>query len=181
MTKPIPVLFVKSHIDTYTRGDGVVVQAHDNKVQAHRDKAQEHREAAKKLPESHEMHGHHIGAAKCHEEAADMHEYAKNNRCAYMDKPSQLARKKTIEANAYSKAVKEKAKEHDWRDEENWHTRTMMKFKTLSDDSLKFILKDATEAAEIAEKNGFDSKKSGQYRDEAHYASMELRKRREGK
>jgi hypothetical protein len=69
----------------------------------------------------------------------------------------------------------------DWRDEENWHSRTMMKFKILSDDSLRYIIKDATEAAEIAEKGGLDSKKSGQYRDEAHYASMELHKRRNAK
>jgi hypothetical protein len=30
-----PVVFLKSHVDTFTRKDGVVVQAHDTKVQAH--------------------------------------------------------------------------------------------------------------------------------------------------
>lgn len=33
MTKPVRILFFKSHIETYTRKDGAVVQAHDNKVQ----------------------------------------------------------------------------------------------------------------------------------------------------
>lgn len=96
--KPI-VLLLKSHVDTYTKKNGTVVGAHDDKRQA--------------------------GG--------------------------------------------------DWRDHENWHTRTMEKMKTHSDDELRFIHKDANEAADNGEKMG--SKKSGQYRDEAHYASDELGRR----
>lgn len=67
----------------------------------------------------------------------------------------------------------------DWRDEENWHTRTMQKMKTHSDDELRFIHKDATDAAVTGERSGFDSRKTGKYRDEAHYASMELKARQD--
>lgn len=98
------ILFFKSHVDTYTRKDGSVVRAHDDK-----------RQAAPK----------------------------------------------------------------DWRDEENWHSRQMAKMKTHSEAELRYIIKDATEAAEIGEKSGRDSKKTGKYRDEAHYAAMELKKRSE--
>lgn len=107
------VLFFKSHIDTYTRKDGSVVTAHDDK------------------------------------------------------------RTKREEAQRAGNGGK------DWRDEENWHTRTMQKMKTHSDDELRFIHKDANEAAEVGEKSGHDSKKTGKYRDEAHYASMELKKRQD--
>lgn len=71
----------------------------------------------------------------------------------------------------------------DWRDEENWHTRTMKRMKTLSDESLRFILKDASDAAYVLESHGTESanRKAGQYRDEAHYASMELHRRRQAK
>ena len=51
-----------------------------------------------------------------------------------------------------------------------------MRMRTLSDAELHYIVKDATEAAEAAEKMG--SRKAGQYRDEAHYASDELYRRR---
>jgi hypothetical protein len=68
----------------------------------------------------------------------------------------------------------------DWRDEENWHSRTMGRMKTLGESELRFIIKDATEAAEIGEKSGWSEKKTGQYRDEAHYAAMELHKRGQG-
>lgn len=94
-----PVLFLKSHVKTYTRKDGSVVKEHDDK----------------------------------------------------------------------------RAASSDWRDHENWHTRTMEKMKGHTDDELRFIHKDATEAADNGEKMG--SKKSGQYRDEAHYASDELGRR----
>ena len=61
----------------------------------------------------------------------------------------------------------------------NWHTRTMASMKNKSTNSLYFIYIDATEAAEIGELN--NNPKSGQYRDEAHYASMELNRRRKNK
>lgn len=102
--KNLPVLFFKSHVDTYTRKDGTVVQAHEDK-----------RQAAK-----------------------------------------------------------------DWRDEENWHSRTQGKFKTYSEEQLRFVMKDAAEAAKNAYAMG-NNKKGGQYDDEVHYASMELKKRQDAK
>mgnify|MGYP000028188924 CR=1 FL=1 len=39
MTKPAIALFFKSHIDTYTRGDGTVITAHDDKRKAKPKKA----------------------------------------------------------------------------------------------------------------------------------------------
>ena len=59
---------------------------------------------------------------------------------------------------------------------ENWHTRTMAKMRDLHESSLNFIIKDATEAADIGEKIG--NPKAGQYRDEVHYANMELNRRK---
>lgn len=60
----------------------------------------------------------------------------------------------------------------------SWHSRTMEKMKTLDEGALRFIIKDATEAAELGEKIG--NPKSGQYRDEVHYAVMELNRRKKG-
>ena len=57
----------------------------------------------------------------------------------------------------------------------NWHSDTMKRFKTLSIDSLEFIREEAHRAAIIGEQIG--NPKSGQYRDEVHYASMELKRR----
>jgi hypothetical protein len=87
-------------------------------------------------------------------------------------------RKDGTQVRAYDTRVQARAtpETKDWRDEENWHTRTQMRMRTLSDDALHYIVKDATEAAEAAEKMG--SRKAGQYRDEAHYASDELYRRR---
>jgi len=99
------VLFIKSHIDTYTRKDGTVVQAHDDKRQA----------------------------------------------------PAK-----------------------DWRDEENWHSRTQGKFATYSEEQLRYVIKDAGEAAKHAYAMG-NHKKGGQYDDEVHYASMALKKRQSSK
>jgi hypothetical protein len=58
----------------------------------------------------------------------------------------------------------------------NWHSETMNRFKTLSIESLLYIQKDAAEAAKAGEK--IDNPKTGQYWDEHHYASMELKARR---
>lgn len=58
-------------------------------------------------------------------------------------------------------------------DSENWHTKTMAKFKDTSNASLKYIIKDASAAIKAMP----DGKKAGQYADEIHYASMELKKR----
>lgn len=59
---------------------------------------------------------------------------------------------------------------------DNWHTKTMAAFRDKSNDSLKFIRQDASEAA-VAMRD-VNPKKEGQYLDEAHYASMELNKRK---
>lgn len=56
---------------------------------------------------------------------------------------------------------------------DNWHTKTMAAFRDKSNDSLAFIRQDASEAAKAKP----DNPKAGQYMDEVHYASMELKKR----
>lgn len=184
MTKPILALFLKSHVDTFTRKDGVVVHAHETRVQKHADEAAQHRVLADTFPVDHEMRKHHGDAAHFHDDAVAKLKYAGDNRSASGEMPAKLAREAMATANKYSKEVADKYKEltakpkKDWRDEENWHTRTMMKFETLPDASLKYIIKDATEAADIAEQRDPNSKKAGQYRDECHYAHMELHKRR---
>lgn len=58
----------------------------------------------------------------------------------------------------------------------DWHTKTMAKYKKLSIDELEFIRKDAYEAAKIADAD-WNCEKAGQYWDEVHYASMELKLR----
>ena len=57
---------------------------------------------------------------------------------------------------------------------QNWHTATIKKFKELTSDSLLYIRQDAYDAAKAGE--GWNPK-AGQYWDEFHYASMELKKR----
>lgn len=58
-----------------------------------------------------------------------------------------------------------------------WHTRTMADMKKRTEAELRYIIKDATEAAELGERMG--NPKSGQYRDEVHYAQMELKARKD--
>lgn len=187
MSKPVFVFFRKSHIETYTRKDGSVVNAHDNKVQ----KITKHRE----LAIAHKKHGDamydrgengaddHLTIGEAHNKAADMLEHGHKDaediseRCMNYSK-SQPAPKERQPKSLKTKVAAKTEAPKDWRDEENWHTRTQMKFKTLTDESLKYIIKDATEAAEISEKRDINSKKAGQYRDEVHYASAELRARR---
>ncbi len=62
----------------------------------------------------------------------------------------------------------------------SWHSKTMEAMKHKSEDELSYILKDATEAADAGEKMDPPNPKSGQYRDEAHYAAMELARRKKG-
>jgi hypothetical protein len=57
----------------------------------------------------------------------------------------------------------------------NWHSNTIARFKTLNNDSLLYIRSDAYNAAIAGE--GLGNPKTGQYWDEFHYASQELRKR----
>ncbi len=60
-----------------------------------------------------------------------------------------------------------------------WHTRTMARMRDLEESSLRYIIKDATEAADNLETIDPNHPKAGRYRDEAHYAAMELQRRRE--
>ena len=57
----------------------------------------------------------------------------------------------------------------------NWHSDTIERFKGLPIESLEYIKRDAYQAATIGETIG--NPKTGQYWDEFHYASMELKKR----
>lgn len=56
---------------------------------------------------------------------------------------------------------------------DNWHSKTMAAYKDKSNDSLRFIARDASAAAKAMPQG----KKAGQYMDETHYANMELRSR----
>jgi hypothetical protein len=58
----------------------------------------------------------------------------------------------------------------------NWHSETIKRFKTLGNDSLLYIRQDAYNAAKAGET--IDNPKTGQYWDEFHYASQELRRRK---
>lgn len=62
----------------------------------------------------------------------------------------------------------------------SWHSRTMAAMKTKSDESLRYIIKDAREAAKAARTLG-NNAAEGRYEDEAHYAAMELTKRQKAK
>lgn len=55
------------------------------------------------------------------------------------------------------------------------HKNYPKKLKTLSDEALRFIIEDATEALRIYPTNP----KAGYYQDETHYAYMELNRRSE--
>lgn len=57
----------------------------------------------------------------------------------------------------------------------NWHSETMQKMESLSVDSLLYIRNDAFKAAVVGA--SINNPKVGQYWDEYHYASMELKKR----
>lgn len=57
----------------------------------------------------------------------------------------------------------------------NWHSDTIKRFKTLGSESLLYIRDDAYNAAKAGET--IDNPKTGQYWDEFHYASQELRRR----
>ena len=199
MTKQILALFLKSHVDTFTRKDGVVVQAHETKVPA----AMFHPESnSMKVPKLFpEAERKTIPVVATDSElvhlrppvngihsAAMIQSHPKEN-IAWLRAIGHTVNVLNEGENPKVKVGKRSGSWHvtdiqpkkDWRDEENWHTRTMMKFETLPDESLKYIIKDATEAADLLEQDGGSSKKSGQYRDECHYAHMELHKRRHAK
>ncbi len=57
----------------------------------------------------------------------------------------------------------------------NWHSDTISRFRSLSTESLEFIRSDARSAAIAGET--INNPKSGQYWDEYHYATDELKRR----
>ena len=57
-----------------------------------------------------------------------------------------------------------------------WHSETIKRFSKLSNESLLYIRDDAYNAAKAGE--GINNPKTGQYWDEFHYASQELRRRK---
>jgi hypothetical protein len=59
-----------------------------------------------------------------------------------------------------------------------WHTRTMEAMRMKSEDQLRFIITDAREAAKAAQNLG-NAAAEGKYLDEMHYASMELKRRKD--
>jgi len=56
-----------------------------------------------------------------------------------------------------------------------WHSDTIKRFRALPKEILESIRDDALQAAIAGE--AIDNPKTGQYWDEFHYASMELRRR----
>ena len=153
------LLLLKSHIDTYTRKDGATVTAHDDK----RVKA---------------------GDVGHHEQELYGRHYKQFDKVEAHDGTVHTVLNHTgPEVTTYGGASFHPTKvkpAKDWRDEENWHTRTMSKMRTHSMAELHGIRRDASEAAEVGEKAGHSSDKTGKYRDEAHYAGMEITRRQKG-
>ena len=58
----------------------------------------------------------------------------------------------------------------------NWHSDTIERFSRLDSEALLYIRDDSYEAAKVGET--IDNPKTGQYWDEFHYASQELRRRK---
>ena len=58
---------------------------------------------------------------------------------------------------------------------DNWHSVTINRFSKLDSESLLYIREDSYKAAKAGET--IDNPKTGQYWDEFHYASQELRRR----
>ncbi len=56
-----------------------------------------------------------------------------------------------------------------------WHSQTMKHFRTVPQESLKYIIWDCQRALEAMP----DNPKAGQYQDEILYAAMELNRRKE--
>jgi hypothetical protein len=83
----------------------------------------------------------------------------------------------TAHADSVPRGKRDEARHQKELQAENWHTKTMAQFRDHSDDALKHIRQDAHEAAELGEKMNPPNPKSGQYRDEVHYAGMELSNR----
>jgi hypothetical protein len=176
--KPIPrVLLVKAHVPAHTRKDGTQVRAYDTRVQARTKPAGQRGDA-----QSGDLFAPKQDKAAWarrvihNEDHMPWRDVAEAKRILGIEDRDVVAEFRELFDERKAKQKGQPAPEKDWRDEENWHTRTQMRMRTLSDDALHYIVKDATEAAEAAEKMG--SRKAGQYRDEAHYASDELYRRR---
>lgn len=92
------------------------------------------------------------------------------------DKPSRLARRADQPPSPAPEPAAEAAPPaKDWRDEPDWHSRTQARMKTLSDESLRYVARDAAAAARAGDTMG--SRSAGRYADEASYAAAELRAR----
>lgn len=178
--RPIPVLFLaKSHIDTYTRKDGAVVRAHDDKRQAAVDDS--------KFPDGPGRKGFKPGQHVTFPHPKKPGEKATGRFVGVRDGQSVVHHDEhgelkldhadvTPDRGAQDVDKNDDGDLKDWRDETNWHTRTMGRMKTLGEAQLHYIVKDAREAAKHAWDMG-NHDKAGKYEDEAHYAAMELHKR----
>lgn len=169
------VLFFKSHVEGYTRRDGVVVKPHERYAMAGGRKVAVTRNGGYV-----EDAGQWTPHGKRAMQAVFDHgskEKALEHLKASGDQEAHDALAAAGDITVHDDEPKPAKPEKDWRDEENWHSRTMGRMKTLGEAELRYIIKDATEAAELGEKSGWSSEKTGKYRDEAHYAAMELHKR----
>ena len=188
------ILFLKTHVSGYTRADGVTVKPHEDKraKKITPPKGWVHAQGDDQFnpwgahPYRHVFSRDYGGDGKpVHNLSILRHtdgDYIPAHGGVVMhDKktktPDDAAR---IAEDWLRGSHPDVVEKRDWRDEENWHTRTMGRMKTLSDDALRFIVKDANEAAANIEEMNPNSEKAGRYRDEAHYAAMELRRRQDG-
>jgi len=161
-------LFFKSHVSGYTKKDGTVVRPYQDMRTASNSTASFDDNKKRHVEDAIRWANHEHG------------EYGTD--WIRQHAPAHLSEKWGIPESHARNAIDDHfGGDKDWRDEENWHSRTMGRMKTLGDDQLRYIIKDANEAAENMEKMDPASKKSGQYRDEAHYASMELASRRKAR
>lgn len=164
--RKVCVLLLKAHVDTYTRKDGSVVRAHEDKRRAAASGVHPHGiKSGDPIMFEHPDRGRRV--AGTYVGVRDGQSVVRHSEDGEFK----------VDHNAVSARDGSSAAK-DWRDEENWHSRTQGRMATLDDAALRYIIKDANEAAENLEKTDPSSKKAGQYRDEAHYASMELHKRR---
>lgn len=169
---PKIALFFKAHVETYTRKDGAVVAAHDDKRPAARAPIKKGDRVRIKPEHQDDGDDKYTWHAIDDEEKGRVTVSPTDHPMRI--KPTYVMHSHMVEHHDDGKSKASSAK--DWRDEENWHARAMGRMKTLGENELRFIIKDAREAAKHAWDMG-NKAKAGQYEDEAHYAAMELEKR----
>jgi len=167
-------LLLKAHVETYTRKDGTVVDAHERKGGPLK-----HGERVKIKPEFQDPGDDKFDwRVDGDEEKGRLDVVPHGTGMHILPKLTVQSHMVDRHDDRSSVDAKPAGDGKDWRDETNWHSRQQAKMKTHSEAELHYIVKDATEAAEIAEKkHGGMTDKAGKYRDEAHYAAMELNKR----